>query len=195
MARKPEGPRSGPVKEADASTKDKIANAALSREMLAAGLTAAAAAIAASRGTRRKIRDAGLEAADTASSAATQMMTSASKLGSLIAEAVADAAQRVLSGDWANDNDKSETKSTNSRKRAGATKRKSARKSPGRKTTIPKKGIRKTLASGGPASAANTAASGHDKPRSASVKPRKTSTRRPATARKPGARPGGTKEQ
>jgi uncharacterized protein YggE len=34
------------------------------------------------------------------------MMTSASKLGSLIAEAVADAAQRVLSGNWANnDND------------------------------------------------------------------------------------------
>jgi hypothetical protein len=88
------------------TTLDKIAKAAMSREMLAAGLTAAAAAIAASPGARRKIRDAGLDAADSASSAATQMMTSASKLGSLIAEAVADAAQRVLSGNWANnDND------------------------------------------------------------------------------------------
>ena len=52
------------------STMDKIAKAAMSREMLAAGLTAAAAAIAASPGARRKIRDAGLDAADSASSAA-----------------------------------------------------------------------------------------------------------------------------
>ena len=88
------------------TTMDKIAKAAMSREMLAAGLTAAAAAIAASPGARRKIRDAGLDAADTASSAATAMATSASKLGSLIAEAVAEAAQRVLSGNWAaNDDD------------------------------------------------------------------------------------------
>jgi hypothetical protein len=42
-----------------------------------------------------------MEAADSASQAATTMMTNASKLGSLIAEAVADAAQRVLSGKWA----------------------------------------------------------------------------------------------
>ena len=74
---------------------DKIAKAAMSREMLAAGLTAAAAAIAASPKARKAIRDAGLDAADSASQAATTMMTNASKLGSLIAEAVADAAQRV----------------------------------------------------------------------------------------------------
>src|SRR5512134_1956350 len=82
------------------ATLDKIAKAAMSREMLAAGLTAAAAAIAASPKARKAIRDAGLDAADSASQAATSMMTNASKLGSLIAEAVADAAQRVLSGKW-----------------------------------------------------------------------------------------------
>src|SRR5690349_1326577 len=82
------------------TTMDKIAKAAMSREMLAAGLTAAAAAIAASPKARKAIRDAGLDAADSASQAATTMMTNASKLGSLIAEAVADAAQRVLSGKW-----------------------------------------------------------------------------------------------
>jgi hypothetical protein len=85
------------------ATFDKIAKAAMSREMLAAGLTAAAAAIAASPKARKAIRDAGLDAADSASQAATQMMTNASKLGSLIAEAVADAAQRVLSGKWADE--------------------------------------------------------------------------------------------
>jgi hypothetical protein len=85
------------------ATLDKIAKAAMSREMLAAGLTAAAAAIAASPKARKAIKDAGLDAADSASQAATTMMTNASKLGSLIAEAVADAAQRVLSGKWADD--------------------------------------------------------------------------------------------
>src|SRR5512134_3405497 len=85
------------------NTLDKIAKAAMSREMLAAGLTAAAAAIAASPKARKAIKDAGLEAADSASQAATTMMTNASKLGSLIAEAVADAAQRVLSGKWADE--------------------------------------------------------------------------------------------
>ena len=82
---------------------DKIAKAAMSREMLAAGLTAAAAAIAASPKARKAIKAAGMEAADRARQAATTMMTNASKLGSLIAEAVADAAQRVLSGKWAED--------------------------------------------------------------------------------------------
>ena len=82
------------------TTIDRIAKAAVSREMLAAGLTAAAAAIAASPTARRKIRDAGLDAADSATSAATSVMNNASKLGTLIAEAVAEAAQRVLSGKW-----------------------------------------------------------------------------------------------
>src|SRR4249919_593441 len=67
------------------ATFDKIAKAAMSREMLAAGLTAAAAAIAASPKARKAIRDAGLDAADSASQAATQMMNNASKLGWLIA--------------------------------------------------------------------------------------------------------------
>ena len=63
------------------STMDKIAKAALSREMLAAGLTAAAAAIAASPKARKAIRDAGLDAADTAERAASNMAASATKLG------------------------------------------------------------------------------------------------------------------
>ena len=84
-------------------TLDKLAKAAMSREMLAAGLAAAAAAISASPAARRKIRDAGLDAADTAQAAASTMVSSASKLGSLIAEAVADAAQRVMSGKWDDD--------------------------------------------------------------------------------------------
>jgi len=54
---------SGKSKE---STVDKLAKAAMSKEMLAAGLTAAAAAIAASPKARKKIRDAGLDAADSA---------------------------------------------------------------------------------------------------------------------------------
>ena len=41
-------------------TLDKLAKAAMSREMLAAGLAAAAAAISASPAARRKIRDAGI---------------------------------------------------------------------------------------------------------------------------------------
>lgn len=71
----------------------------MSKEVLAAGLAAAAAAISASPKARRAIRDAGLDAADVASQAAGRMTQSATKLGSLIAEAVADAAQRVVSGD------------------------------------------------------------------------------------------------
>ena len=82
------------------TTIDRIAKVAISREMLAAGLTAAAAALAASPTARRKIRDAGLDAADSATTAATSVMNNASKLGTLIAEAVAEAAQRVLSGKW-----------------------------------------------------------------------------------------------
>ena len=50
-----------------------------------------------------RFSDAGLDAADTASQAATNMMSSATKLGAIIAEAVADAAQRVLSGKWADE--------------------------------------------------------------------------------------------
>ena len=69
---------------------DKLAKAAMSHEMLAAGLAAAAAAISASPAARRKIRDAGLDAADTASQLRATMVSSATKLGSLIAEAVAE---------------------------------------------------------------------------------------------------------
>src|SRR5438552_12119192 len=94
-------PRKGSSDSASGNaTMDKLAKGAMSKEMLAAGLAAAAAAISASPKARRAIRDAGLDAADTASQAASNMMASATKLGSLIAEAVADAAQRVMSGKW-----------------------------------------------------------------------------------------------
>ena len=66
----------------ESSTKvnfDKLAKAAMSREMLAAGLTAAAAAIAASPKARRAIRDAGMDAADSASNAASNMVSNASQ--------------------------------------------------------------------------------------------------------------------
>ena len=86
MAKSTTGKRSSSSKN---DTLDKLAKAAMSREMLAAGLAAAAAAISASPAARRKIRDAGLDAADTAQAAASTMVSSASKLGSLIAEAVA----------------------------------------------------------------------------------------------------------
>ena len=95
--------KSAPKKSGGAkkdSTVDKIAKAAMSKEMLAAGLAAAAAAISASPAARKKIRDAGMDAADSASQAANSVMSSATKLGSLIAEAVADAAQKVMSGKW-----------------------------------------------------------------------------------------------
>ena len=59
---------------------DKIAKAAMSREMLAAGLAAAAAAISASPAARRKIRDAGLDAADSAQAAASSDVSNASSL-------------------------------------------------------------------------------------------------------------------
>ena len=127
--------KSGGTKAKDGSSSkasfDKIAKAAMSREMLAAGLTAAAAAIAASPKARRAIRDAGMDAADSASAAATTMVSSASKLGSLIAEAVADAAQRVLSGKWTDDDSSASSSATGAaRKSTPARKTTTARKAP-----------------------------------------------------------------
>jgi hypothetical protein len=142
------------------ATFDKIAKAAMSREMLAAGLTAAAAAIAASPKARKAIRDAGLDAADSASQAATQMMTNASKLGSLIAEAVADAAQRVLSGKWADETGTGLTASSkpvarkSAPRKAGATRKAPAAKAktaskPKAKRTAAKSGTAKRRSSAG----------------------------------------------
>lgn len=78
----------------------RLAKAPMSKEMLAAGLAAAAAAISASPAARKKIKEAGLGAADVASQATSNVASSATTLGSIIAEAVADAAQRVMSGKW-----------------------------------------------------------------------------------------------
>ena len=65
MAKSPKKASAGSSSRKD--TVEKLAKAAMSKEMLAAGLAAAAAAISASPAARRKIRDAGLDAADTAS--------------------------------------------------------------------------------------------------------------------------------
>src|SRR5687767_10314174 len=103
------------------TTVDKIAKAAMSREMLGAGLAAA--------------------------EAATSVMSTASKLGELIAEAVADAAQRVMSGKWSEDEGSGGTARANSaggasRSRSTGTKRASTggarKKSTARKTTTRK---------------------------------------------------------
>ena len=123
------------------ATVDKIAKAAMSREMLGAGLAAAAAAISASPSARRKIRDAGLDAADSASQAATNVMASASRLGTLIAEAVADAAQRVMSGKWTDDD--AATSAPRAKPKKAATKRKAGTK---RKASSTKKPAARALA-------------------------------------------------
>jgi hypothetical protein len=85
------------------ATFDKIAKAAMSREMLAAGLTAAAAAIAASPKARKAIRDAGLDAADSAAGGNADDDQCSSS--ALIAEAY-DAANVLMSGKWATRSDR-----------------------------------------------------------------------------------------
>src|SRR4051812_27296070 len=57
-------------------TMDGLTRAAMRKERLAAGFAAAAAAISEGPAARRKIRDAGLDAADSASQAATNVMSS-----------------------------------------------------------------------------------------------------------------------
>ena len=73
------------------------------------------------------------------------MMTNASKLGSLIAEAVADAAQRVLSGKWA-DEGRTATATASSKpvaKRAAPRKTGATRKAPAAKAATAKSATRK----------------------------------------------------
>ena len=140
---------------------DKIAKAAMSREMLAAGLTAAAAAIAASPKARRAIHDAGMDAADSASAATTNMMSSVSKLGSLIAEAVADAAQRVLSGKWVDEAGDAASDAVTKVKRAiGATpeRKPAAKRPPAKKAPAAKPAAKSGAAKSGPRKASTTAA-------------------------------------
>ena len=115
-----------------------------------------------------------MEAADSASQAATTMMTNASKLGSLIAEAVADAAQRVLSGKWADD--EGGTAVT-------ATSRPVATKSAPRKTGATRKApAAKAKTASKPRSARPTAKSGASAKRRSSAGARK---RAPAKAKTP----------
>ena len=82
-------------------TVDKLAKGEICKEMLAAGIAAAAAAISASPKAHRAIRDAGLDAADTRFAGRHQDDYPARpRWARWIAEAVAEAAQRVMSGKW-----------------------------------------------------------------------------------------------
>ncbi|WP_265570345.1 hypothetical protein [Sphingomicrobium nitratireducens] len=126
---------------------DKLTKMALSREMLAAGLTAAAAMIAASPKARAKIKNAGVDAADQMSKATSAAVENATRLGAVIAEAVADAAQRAMSGDWLDeDAAKPAAKKAAPKKKAPA--RKTAAKKPAAKKPAAKKATtaRKTAA-------------------------------------------------
>ena len=78
----------------------RLAKAAISKEMLRCGSRRRRSGDQRQPKAGAAIRDAGLDAADTASQAASNVMSSATRLGSLIAEAVAEAAQRVMSGKW-----------------------------------------------------------------------------------------------
>ena len=83
------------------TTVDKLAKAAMSKEMLAGGSCRGCCCDqrepeSAQGNSRRRTRCSGYGASQAASSDA----SSATKLGSLIAEAVAEAAQRVMSGKW-----------------------------------------------------------------------------------------------
>jgi len=91
------------------TTMDKLQDAVLSREMLAAGISASAATIAASPKARRALREAGRNVADTTSSAANLVMNSTAKFAALIGEAVAAAVEQALSGNLLTD-DGSESK-------------------------------------------------------------------------------------
>ena len=82
-----------------------------------------------------------MDAADSASAAATNMVNSASRLGSLIAEAVADAAQRVLSGKWTDEESSGGSTLVDAARRQAAARRHAAqdaaRKASRRKTRKP----------------------------------------------------------
>ena len=92
------------------TTMDKLQDAVLSREMLAAGITASAATIAASPKARRALREAGRNVADTTSSAANLVMNSTAKFAALIGEAVAAAVEQAISGGLLTDDDGSKSK-------------------------------------------------------------------------------------
>ena len=161
------------------STVDKIAKAATSREMLGAGCRRGGGDQC-QPGARRKIRDAALDAADTASQAATTVVSSASKLGALIAEAVADAAQRVMTGKWSDDDDGGTRAKSPSRAKS------TARKGTKRKTTKRKTTKRKTAAKSSTAAARKSSAAGTRQKTAARQKP--TTRKNPVARKKPAAR-------
>ena len=173
----------------------KFADVAMSPEVIAAGLAAAAAALAASPKARRKIQDATLDAADKANRAATETMTTATKMGAMIVDAVADAAQRILSGEWDDDDVKARqpTKAPKARPskpaktgattgpggtKAGAAKTPTAKKKAAGKTGTRKTATAKAKASSQGATRVKTAAK--RSPSTEAAKAKKTSARKAA---------------
>ena len=82
------------------ATVDKLAKAAMSKEMLAAGSPRRPLRSAPAPRRARRSRTREWKRPTPPSKAAKSVMSSATRLGSLIAEAVADAAQKVMSGKW-----------------------------------------------------------------------------------------------
>lgn len=76
----------------------KLAQNPVAREMLAAGLMAAATAVAANRNARRTGQQGARNMADTLNEAADSMATGANKVGAALLAAAAEAAQRFLDG-------------------------------------------------------------------------------------------------
>lgn len=76
----------------------KLAQNPVARELLSAGLVAAAAAVAANSRARKAAMDGGRDAADAVTGAAATATSSAAMIGAALVEAAGTAAERFLSG-------------------------------------------------------------------------------------------------
>jgi hypothetical protein len=105
-----------------------------------------------------------MDAADTAERAAKSVTASATRLGSLIAEAVADAAQKVMSGRWTDDEESSPGPAAKPARAKPKAKRSTARKPAAAKKPAARKSAAK------PATAAKSRATARKTTRSAGAK-------------------------
>lgn len=99
----------------------KLAQNPVARELLSAGLIAAATAVTANSRARKAALDGGRDAADAVSGAAATASDNAAKLGAALVDAAGNAAQRFLNGDKA-----AKTKSATARKAKPASKAKAS---------------------------------------------------------------------
>ena len=113
------------------TTMGRLKDAALSSEMLAAGIAASATAVATSPKARRALYEVGGDVAEVAGNATNQVLNNTAKFAALIGDAVADAVQRALSGDWLTEDAKSQSQRSASSKTA-AKRVTSKRESPGK---------------------------------------------------------------